>query len=79
MGRTVPIETPKKFIDFELITEEDNHYLISSNKDDQVIGQICKGEIFKKRVVFISDDQTEWTSECLRQVADKLDALEGGG
>ena len=46
------------------------------------IGQLAKGEIFKKRIVMHIDGgyhggETEWTSECLRQVADKLDELEG--
>lgn len=40
------------------------------------IGDIAKGEIFKKRFVLYPEEKTEWTGECLRQVADFLDELE---
>ena len=45
---------------------------------DGVIGQLAKGEIFPKRIVLHPEyyEHTEWTSECLREVADKLEALE---
>lgn len=39
------------------------------------IGNIAQGKIFNKRMVLYPEHYTEWTSECLRQVADKLDEL----
>lgn len=55
----------------------DGHYIVTDRKD---IGLAClekKGQIFKKRAIMCaSSEDTEWTSECLRQVADKLDEME---
>ena len=40
------------------------------------IGQLAVGDMFKKRIGLWPDCYTKWTSECLRQVADKLEELE---
>ena len=41
-----------------------------------VIGQLYPGDIIQGRVVLAPEECTEWTSECLRTVADKLDEIE---
>ena len=50
------------------------------DKNDDHLGYIApKGEVFKRRAVYTDDDiyPTEFTSECLRELADKLDEIEG--
>ena len=64
----------KKFLKIEKKETCPEHNVLG--KDNQVIGGIAKGEIFRKRLVLFPQQWTEWTSECLRQVADKLDELE---
>ena len=66
---------PKKYLSF-ILCEEDNHFVVMSGKT--ALGCIeSKGQIFKNRAVFQeSIDSVEWTSECLRQLADKLDSME---
>lgn len=63
----------KKFLKFD--KKQGNDELLVRGKGG-VIGDIAQGEIFAKRIVLYPEDNTEWTSECLRQVADKLDELE---
>ena len=56
---------------------EAGHYLVMTNKDVVLGIASPKGELFKKRAVLTEVERnTEWTSECLRQIADLLDTLE---
>ena len=68
----------KKFLKFR--DEKAGHITVFGYKN-AVLGTLHKEpEIFKGRAVFQEDlmlDSAEWTSECLRQLADKLDSLEG--
>jgi len=67
----------KKYLTFDKC--DDGHFVVMAGK--QALGCVePKGEIFKKRAIFqesVMMNTPEWTSECLRQIADKLDSLEG--
>ena len=60
---------------------DDGHYVVMAGKI--ALGTIePRGQLFTKRVVWresISpfEGAAEWTSECLQQLAEKLDSLEG--
>jgi hypothetical protein len=49
-----------------------------SGKNGTYIGDIAEGEIFPNRIVLYPLSMTEWTSECLRAIADKIDEMEKG-
>ena len=57
---------------------DDGHYVVMAGK--QALGCIePRGQLFTKRAIFQETvfDGAEWTSECLQQLAEKLDSLEG--
>jgi hypothetical protein len=53
-----------------------NKVVTISNRGNTEIGSIHpRGEVFKKSIIFLSfTDLTEWTSDCLREVADFMDS-----
>jgi len=53
-----------------------NKVVTISNRGNTEIGSIHpRGEVFKRSIVFLSfTDLTEWTSDCLREVADFMDS-----
>ena len=52
------------------------HSVVATKKGVTALGCIAEhGEVFKRRLVFSAyDDLTEFTSECLREIADYMDA-----
>jgi len=66
----------KKFLSFQQHDENWPSDFTVCGANDVWVGDISEGEMFPNRVAFFPADFTEWTSECLRQVADKLDDIE---
>ena len=68
-----------KYLKFKQRTDKKdnklNEHAVMTNKND-FLGDLSEGDIFKKRMVFTTEDDVEWTSECLRQIVDKLEDLE---
>ena len=63
----------KKYLKIEKKSLHDEYVIMGQGG---YIGDIAQGDIFKSCIVLYPESETEWTSECLRQVADKLDDLE---
>ena len=59
-----------KFVEPDAI----DHHLVVINKKKIALGTICEsGQIFRSPV-FMDLNETEWTSDCLRELADEIDS-----
>jgi hypothetical protein len=61
----------------KMILCKDGHFVVATRGEDALGVIERKGNVFKKRMVFTECERdTEWTSECLRELADFMESQE---